>query len=91
MSCFWELCREYYNKIMGKNWITDLKRKDAFVSVKVICNCDNIDPYKECKVLNKLYENYNIVDQGFDLFFVNQIKAIKYSYDSTVIFTSNNL
>ena len=46
MSCFWELCREYYNKIMGKNWITDLKRKDAFVSVKVICNCDNIDPYK---------------------------------------------
>ena len=57
MSCFWELGREYYNKIMGKNWITD-----AFVSVKVICNCDNIDPYKECKVLNKLYENYNIVD-----------------------------
>ena len=74
---------------MGKNWIIDLKRKYAFVSIKVICNCNDIDPYKECKVLNELYEKYNIVNYNFDLFFVKQIKAIKYFYDSTFIFTSN--
>ena len=51
MDCFWELYGEYWNK----NWTIDLKRKDAFISIKVICSCKDIDPYKECKCLNKLY------------------------------------
>lgn len=79
MACFLELYREYCNKIPGKNWIIGLKRKDAFVSIKVICNCKGIHPYKECKFLNELYEEFNIADYGFDLFFVTEIKAVKYS------------
>ena len=76
---------------MGKNWIIDLKRRDASTLFKVICNFRDIDPYKECKVLKELYEKYNIGDSGFDLFFVTQIKAVKYSYDYNFIFKSNRL
>lgn len=78
-ACFLEICREYCNKISGKDCIIGLKRKDTFVSIKVICNCEGIDPYKECKFPNELYEEFNIADYGFDLFFVTEIKAVKYS------------
>ena len=54
MAWFWELYREYCNKNSGKNCIIDLKRKDAFVSIKVICNCKDIDPYIEYKFLNEM-------------------------------------
>ena len=42
-------------------------------------------------VLNDFYDKYNIVNYGFDRFFVTEIILMKRSYDSTYLFVYNRL
>ena len=55
MSCFWFLYRKYCEIISGKNWIIDLKRKDAYTTIKLICNSSDINVNRQLEILNDLY------------------------------------
>ena len=41
---------------MKKNWIFDIIREDRFDAIKIMANKNNIDPYKELNILNRLYD-----------------------------------
>ena len=91
MSCFWLPYRNYYDTTSEKNWIIDLKRKDAHTIMKIVCNQSDINVHGQLKILNELYAKYEIKNYGFDLFFIKKIISIKKYYDSTYLFISNRL
>ena len=91
MACFWSLYKHYRENLQIKNCITDLKRKDPKTIIKLLCNEKDIDVKKEVSVLNELYDKYNIVNYGFDRFFVTKIISMKKNYDSIYLFVSNRL
>ena len=47
-------------------------------------NFFDIDPYKECSILNELFEQHNIPYYGFDPFFLPAVRSVKNSYDSAL-------
>lgn len=81
MACFWPLYEEYKMILQGKNCLLNLKRTDSKNIIKVVCNEKNMCIEKELFTLNELYKKFNIVDYGFDEFFVVEIISIKQSYD----------
>ena len=91
MACFWSLYKHYRENLQIKNCIIDLKRKDPETTIKLVCNKKDIDVKKELPVLNELYDKYNMVNYGFDRFFVNRNYFSEKNYDSIYLFVSNRL
>ena len=91
MACFWSLCEHFRENLQIKNCIIDLKRKDPKTTIKLVCNKKDIDVKKELPVLNELYDKYNMVNYGFDRFFVNRNYFSEKNYDSIYLFVSNRL
>ena len=91
MACFWPLHEEYKRLLQGKNYILNLKRTDSRTVIKVICNGKDMYVEKELFTVNELYKKFDVVNYGFDEFFVTEIISVKQNYDSTYHFVSNRL
>ena len=91
MACFWPLYEEYKRLLQGKNYILDLKRMDSRTVIEIICN--EKDMYVEIELFtrNEFYKKFDVVNYGFDEFFVTEIISVKQNYDSTYHFASNRL
>ena len=68
-----------------------MKGKGDCIEIRLICNFFDIDPCKECSILNELFEQYNISYYGFTLLSLTTIRSVKNSYDSTFVFKSSRL
>ena len=76
MGCFWSLYRNYCELNTGKNCITDLKRNDRCCQIKIIYNKVDINTcFNQLKILDNLYNDYDIKNYGFDKIFL--LKNVK--------------
>ena len=77
MACRWSLYQKCCELIIGKNWIIDLKRNDRCCQIKIISNKVDISIRNQLKMLDNLYNDYDIESYSFDNFFVKEIIAVK--------------
>ena len=78
-----------YLQTIKKNWIFDIIREDGFDAIKIMANKNNIDPYKELNMLNRLYDECKFSDYRFEWFVLTEIISVKKYYDSIFGFKSS--
>ena len=86
---FFNLIYQKNLEMIKKNWILDIVHEYGFVTIKIIPNRDDINPYKELAVLNRLFDECKISDYGFQCFILKEIISIKKYYNSIFIFKSS--
>ena len=57
--------------------------------MKIIANENDIDPYKDLDILNRLYDDSKISNDGFEWFVLREIIYVKKYYRSIFIFKSS--
>ena len=77
MACFWPLYEKYKRLLQGKKYILDLKRTDSRTVIEVICNEKDMYVEKHLFTLNELYKKFDVLNYGFDDFFVTEIISAK--------------
>ena len=79
------ICKLYRKK----NWLVDIDCRDSYVQMKVLANREDINPYKELSILNRLHDNFKMCDYGFQHLVLTTIVPIDRYFGLMCVFQAS--
>ena len=89
MACFWNLYKEYCQKVGNRKWIVEVTVSKKKATIRVITNSKDFDINEQFKFLNFLSLKRNIKKYGLNNFYITKIKSITPNCDSIYCFVSD--